>query len=380
MRQTLHVRSNSRFAQIGSAIFWAIALIPVLVLLTTPHVVVEDGGLHLSNAVALRGLIEGWFPSLLSWRPVLSPNITVEIVLTALTSFVSGDVALKVVLAVGLVGYAAAVAALMRAARLPVYFGIPLLAYEMHYFVMLGFLGFVWAVPLALGALAVAVRDPLSPRRVPLALLLTATWFTHVVPALTVSIAITLVVLVAHVAEGERPASAIAATVKAVALPLTPVALLTAVWFAQAPTGGLAHGASIASEIKHLLQFSDPLVSYAQIEYWLARALAVAVYAVAATVIVLRIRERRFLDRMDGLLAASVMTAVLSIAMPEHTGSGAGFVGLRLALFAIVFLLLWTCIQLNTLEGRARALAPAMLAVGAVVAVGIPIVRVPAMH
>ena len=55
----------------------------------------------------------------------------------------------------------------MRAMRLPVYFGIPLLAFEMHYFVMLGFLGFVWSVPLALGALAVVIRNPLAPRKVP---------------------------------------------------------------------------------------------------------------------------------------------------------------------------------------------------------------------
>ena len=159
--------------------------------LTTPHIVVEDGGLHLSNAMALRGLIDGWFPSLVSWRPVLSPNITVEIVLAALTTVISGDPGVEGGHRCRSLGYAFAVAALMRAARLPVYFGIPLLAFEMHYFVMLGFLGFVWAVPLALGALAVVVRNPLAPRKCPLALLLTATWFTHVVPALTVSIAIT---------------------------------------------------------------------------------------------------------------------------------------------------------------------------------------------
>ena len=84
---------------------------------------------------------------------------------------------------------------------------------------------------------------------------------------------------------------------------------------------------------------------------------------------------------MDGLLAAaSAVIAVLSIAMPEHTGSGAGFIGLRLTLFAIVFLLLWACIQVSALEGRARVLMPAMLGIGAVVAVAIPIVRVPALH
>jgi hypothetical protein len=368
------------FARAGFATFWLIAAVPLLVLLTTPHVVVEDGGLHLSNAMALRGLIEGWFPSLVSWRPVLAPNMTVEIVLAALTTVMSGNLALKVVIAVGLLGYAFAVAALMRAAHLPVYYGIPLLALEMHYFVMLGFVGFVWAVPLALGALAVVVRDPLTPPKLPLALLLVATWFTHVVPALTVSIAITLVVLVARLAEHQRLAGAIVTTVKALAVPLIPVALLTITWFVQAPAGDLHNGPGVLSEIKHLLQFSDPLVAYARIEYWFARALAVVAYAVAAVIIVVRVKERRFLDRMDGLLAASVVMAVLSFAAPEHTGSGAGFVGLRLALFAILFLLLWECMELPTLTGRARAGSIAMIGVGAFVAVAIPIVRVPALH
>lgn len=378
--KTLHFTPDWRFARAGSAIFWGIAVIPFIVLVTTPHIVVEDGGLHLSNAVALRGLVDGWFPSLITWRPVLSPNITVEIALAALTAVVSGDVALKVVIGIGLIGYAIAVAVLMRAVHRPVYFGIPLLAFEMHYFVMLGFVGFVWAVPLALGALALAVRDPLAPRKVPISLLLTATWFTHVVPALAVTIAVTIVVLVAHIADDERLADAVVATVKAVALPLAPVVLLTIAWYIQAPTGALQHGQSISSNVKHLLQFSDPLVSYAQIEYWFARALAAATFAVAATVVVVRCGERNFLDRLDGLLAASVVTAALSVAMPEHTGSGAGFVGLRLGLFAILFLLLWTSIQLGSLEGRARVMSAAMLGVGAIVAVAVPIVRVPALH
>jgi hypothetical protein len=350
------------------------------VVLTTPHIVVEDGGLHLSNAMALRGLIGGWFPSMVSWRPVLAPNTTVEIVLAVLTTVMSGNLALKVVIAVGLLGFAFAVFALMRAVRLPVYFGIPLLVFEMHYLVMLGFLGFVWSVPIALCALAVVVRNPLAPRKWPLAMLLTATWFTHVVPALTISIAIILVVFVAHLADHQRPARAVVATVKAIAVPLVPVALLSITFFVQAPTGALQRGPGVLSSITNLLQFSDPLVSYAHVEYWLARALAVTAYAVAVIVIGIRVRERRYLDRMDGLLAAAILTAVLSVAAPEHTGSGAGFVGLRLALFALVFLLLWLCIQITELTGRARSLSMAMLAVGAVVAVAIPIVRIPALH
>ena len=154
--------------------------------------------------MAWRGLIEHSFPSLLSWRAILPPNLTVEVVLAGLTTVVSADTALRLVIVIGLLGYAFAIAALIRAAGLPAYMGIPLLAFEMHYFVMLGFLGFVWAVPLALGAIAVVIRQPRNPPRVPLTLLLIATWFTHIVPALVATIATTTIVVVAHLGNREQ--------------------------------------------------------------------------------------------------------------------------------------------------------------------------------
>jgi hypothetical protein len=56
--------------------------------------------------VAWRGLIEHWFPSLLSWRAILPPNMTVEVVLAGLTTVVSADTALRLVIVIGLLGYA----------------------------------------------------------------------------------------------------------------------------------------------------------------------------------------------------------------------------------------------------------------------------------
>ena len=365
----------------ASATFWAIACVPVIVVLTTPHVVVQDGGLHLSNAVALRGLIEGWFPSLLSWRPVLSPNMSVEVVLASLTAVFSPDTALRLVLVTGLVGFAIAVAALVRAAGMPAYMGIPLLVFEMHYFVMLGFLGFVWAVPLALGAVAVVLREPLNPPKAPLVLLLVATWFTHIVPALVATIATTVIVIVAHLANGGRPTNAVSAALKVLIAPVTTIAFLTAVWFVQTRTSELYTGHSIVDATKALVQFSSPLVSYANVEKWLARLLAVAVYAVGGLVIVKRVRDRRYLDRFDGLLVSAVAMGLMAVAVPEHANSGAGFIGVRLTLFAPLFLVLWVCTEVSSLETqRARAATAAMVAIAAVVAVAIPVVRIPALH
>ena len=367
---------------VGSATFWVIALVPVVVFLTTPRIVLQDGGLHLANAVAWRGLIENWFPSLLSWRAILPPNLTVEVVLAGLTTIVSADTALRLVIVIGLLGYALAVAALIRAAGLPAYMGIPLLAFEMHYFVMLGFLGFVWAVPLALGAIAVVIRQPLNPPRVSLTLLLIATWFTHIVPALAATIATTTIVVVAHLANREQPRQ-VSATLKVLAVPIATMALLTLIWFLQSRTtdqDDLYQQQNVFSTTKDLLQFWSPLVAYAYAEKWLARTLAIAIYAVAAIVVVIRVRDRRYLDRLDGILASAAVMAVLAVVLPAHTNSGAGYVGVRMSLFAALFLILWVCTQLSSLQGRVRTAGWGMLAVAAIVAVTIPIVRIPALH
>jgi hypothetical protein len=66
--------------------------------------------------------------------------------------------------------------------------------------------------------------------------------------------------------------------------------------------------------------------------------------------------------------------------VPEHTNSGAGYVGVRMSLFAALLLILWVCSQLSSLRGRVRNAGWGMLAVAAVVAVAIPIVRIPALH
>ena len=45
----IHVR-------VGSLAFWAISAVPVIIVVTLPTLVLEDGGLHISNAVAMNGL------------------------------------------------------------------------------------------------------------------------------------------------------------------------------------------------------------------------------------------------------------------------------------------------------------------------------------
>ena len=60
--------------RVGSLAFWGISAVPVIVVLALPVLVLEDGGLHISNAVATNGLIRDWWPALLEWRPPFFPT------------------------------------------------------------------------------------------------------------------------------------------------------------------------------------------------------------------------------------------------------------------------------------------------------------------
>jgi hypothetical protein len=374
------IPGKARFAAAGATAFWAIAIVPVIVVMTTPHVVVQDGGLHFANTVALRGLFEHWFPNYLTARPTLQPNITVEGALTLLTMVTSADNALKIVLILGLLGYAVAVATLARFAGLPLILGIPLLAFEMHSLVIFGFLGFVWAVPMVLVALAVVLRRPTAPPPLLLTAALTVTWLTHIVPALVGVVAVPLIVVVAHLSDGERPVAAIAATVKRTAIPIAVVAALTLVWSAEAGDEHLMRAPHLLRAMKRLVDFSSPIATYAHAEMWLARALAAAVFCVAAGVVVTRVRGRAYINRFDGLLWSSAVMAVLTVILPEQIGSGASYIGVRISLFATLLFVLWVCTQFPTLDGLPSRAGWAMVAVAAVVAVAIPLVRIPALH
>ena len=189
--------------------------------------------------------------------------------------------------------------------------------------------------------------------------------------------------VVAHLGNREQRPRPVAATLKVLAVPIAAMALLSVLWFLQSRTTELYEPYqphNVFSTTKDLVQFWSPLVAYANAEKWLARILALAVYAVAAMVVVIRVRDRRYLDRLDGVLASAAVMAVLAVVVPEHTNSGAGYVGVRMSLFATLFLILWVCTQLSSLQGRVRTAGRGMLAVAAVVAVAIPIVRIPALH
>jgi hypothetical protein len=338
-------------------LYWAIAAVPVVVVLAVPQLVLEDGGLHLSNATALRGLIHGWWPDLLTWRAALNPNTTGELSLLGLTSFLGPDAALRIATIMGMLGYAGAVAMLVRALKLPLFTGLLLLPLEMSFPTMMGFLGFTWAVPLALVSIAVAVRQPTKRRLFPLVVLLTLTWLTHIVPALVAVFVITIVVLFSHRSAGSSWGRAALLTFKAVAPPAAPAVVLSAFWLVGSGTATLSDGPGVGAALKGMLEFSAPLVSLAHVEYWCARMLAVTCVAAAVCALVYRMRWRWVRLPEDGFVAAGLVLAYPAIMLPENSASGAGFIATRLSLFAVILLTLWLATQWPT---RSRlAMAPA---------------------
>jgi hypothetical protein len=365
----------------GSLAFWGISAVPVIVVLALPVLVLEDGGLHIANAVAMNGLIRDWWPALLEWRLTLLPYLTSEVALTGLIQAMDGDTALKVIAAIGLMAYSLAVASLMRAVHLPLAAGIPLLAFEMSYLFMLGLTGFVWGIALCLFVVAVALRQPLRPAAISLTLLLTATWFTHFVPAVVATIAIVLIVLFAHLAEGEALAKASYLTIRTLAVPVGLMVVLTLVWNMQGgQSGGFQSLSGMVDSASQLVQLFGPLVSYTRAEVWLARLLALALIITSALVVTIRVRDRRYRDRYDGILVTALLLCVLSVVLSPDGSNGAGYVNIRISLFAAIFLALWLCTQLPDLRGRAGTAWWAAAAIAAAVAVALPIVRVPALR
>lgn len=337
-------RSAAEFA------FWAAALAPALFVLTLPAVPLQDGGLHLSSATALQQVAGGEFPTVLQWRPGLPPNLTVEIVLAGLLSVVPPGPALKAVVVAVLVLFALGARSVVSAAGVAGPWAILVLPLAWHRPLAMGFLGFSAALALMLFALAVVVRRPADPPMVPLGLLLLATWLTHIVPALIAFGTCLLVVLAAAMGvrgAGGRPPMAAAGRV---ALAGAPFALLTAAYvLAAPPTEWNADGRSLLSRIAAVGGGTWGTVSTAPLEWWAYRTYTVITAVFIVVCLVVRVRRQQGWKATDGLLCAGVFLGLAAIVLPDGLSTGGGFLGMRLALIAILLTTTWTATTLGTL-------------------------------
>lgn len=357
----------------AETLFWVVAAIPVSLVLLVPQLVVQDGGLHLASAAAMEGLLVGRWPDLLVARPGLHPNLLVELLLLALVQVLDGNWALRVVVVLALVGFAAAGRAIARASGAPIWAALLFLPFAMHYMVLLGFIGFAVAVPIGMAAVAVVLRAPQRPPTVRVAVLLTLCWFTHLIPAVLLTVAVVLVVAFAQPRPGEM--------YRAV-LPAVPVIVLTAGFVLSTAGGGVRFTRDPVASAVEVLGMTLPMAAYADLEYEIIRGLALGLWLLAGTAFVVRLRRRRF-DHRDGLLVSAALFAALAIVVDQDTDAGT-YLNSRIALFVPLLMVAWLLTVgpelLEELPPLRRPAVVGLVAVlGVVATTGLAAVRYPAL-
>ena len=364
----------------GEVAFLVVAAAPVVALLAVPIPVLDDAGLHLASAAALQYTLTGQFGDVLTWRPGLPPNLTAEIVLLGLLQLLAPVWALKALIAAIVLGFAFAARRLVTAAGAAAPWAVLLLPFAWHRMLALGFLGFSAAVVLAMLAVALVLDRPARPPVPALAVLLTVTWFTHLIPAL-VAVGVCLAVVVTEYV-ATRGKGGAASPLVAVAPASAPAVVLTVVSLVLSPPAAPSpQPGSAVHRIADVLGMFWPDVSLVRAEYVLYGIVALALYVAAAAVLLVRLRPPRRLRAVDGLLVSAVLGDVAAAVAPEGVSGAGGFLGPRVALFPPLLLAVWVAAHVGAASSpaprRARGRV-ALAVVSAAVALLLVGVRLPA--
>jgi hypothetical protein len=343
-------RHRSAGRTVGEFAFGLAALTPMVAMLAIPIPVLDDVGLHLASASALGYQMDGEFADVLSWRPGLPPNLTVELALRALLWVLPPVWAAKTLVAAVLIGFAWAARRLVVAAGVAAPWALALLPFAWHRPLALGFLDFSAAVVPAMLAVALVLRRPTRPPVAALAALLTLTWFTHLVPALVATGVCAAVVVAGLVIDRrERPDARPWPAVRGLAWAAAPVLLLTAAFvLLNPPPPTVAQPGSALRRIVSVLAMIKAEVSLVRAEYVVFGLVALVLYAVAAAILVVRLREDRRVRTVDALLVCALLGAIGSVVSPEGVSGGAGNLGMRVALFPPLLLATWVVAHLGT--------------------------------
>jgi hypothetical protein len=329
---------------------WLLALLLTLQLAsiwTVAFLPTQDGPVHLEIASQLRSLARGGGGVVtdyyqLNARP--EPNWAVYPLLEALARATNWRVAEKLVVSGYLLAMVLALAYALAAVRTEAVF-LTLLALPLgaNYLFHMGFLNFCLSVPLALTTLGAGLRadGPLRGWRLAgVTALLLATSAAHPVSACAAAAGL----IVAGAWRGfatrgplvarRRRAGEYAARALVAALP----ALLLVASFLAGPS---RHGVIWHSPLDRLRRFVflHVLVSYDRVEL----APAIALGCLLASLAFLRLAGRRALtpwQRGTELLVVAVMLMALYFLVPDGVAGG-GYLGPRLALWTLLFAILW---------------------------------------
>ncbi|MGQ0625243.1 MAG: hypothetical protein ACT4PP_11430 [Sporichthyaceae bacterium] len=347
-----------------SALFWLpVSCAVVLVVLWPPNTV--DGPAHLLGALALGEVgadPSGIYAAYYERDLFPTPNLAGTVGLAALVQLTSLRVAETVVLVFASVGIPLALRFAIRAVRSEsAWLAIAALPLAFGYLYFYGFYNYCLAIALSLVCIGVLLRVAPAWRRGPttaLAALLTLTWLTHLVPFVAAA-----VFLLAVVATGPRTRRSWVGA----ALVVLPGAALSLAYLARTESGQSPSWEGWAGRLPGLFSLHTPLTTFSRWEDVIAVVLAGVLLTVG-------VRSRRADRHSPAGWAALAMLALLLVA-PTRFGLDFGLIDERLAIFPVLFGVLWlAAAPMPPRSSLAGALA-LVLATGALLAVRVPEVR-----
>lgn len=323
-----------------TALFWVpVALSAIAIVLWPPHTV--DGPAHLLGASVLADLINpsdpfegisefGGYGDYYRIDLFPTPNLAGTLLIGGLVDLTSLRVAETVVLLLAALGTPLALRYAIRAVRPDAAWlaiaGLPLCFGYLYFY---GFYNYCLAVALALICVGLALRAaPTWPRgpTLTLAAALTLTWLTHFVP-----FAAAAVFLGALTITGPRtPRSWLAPAVT-----LLPAAGLTVAYLLRTDSGDGPTWSGPLGRLAGMVSLHTPVTTFDRAEAVIAAPLALALLALGLRAV------RVGGDAAPGPALAAAAMAALVLVTPARFGIDFGLIDERLAVFPVLFALVW---------------------------------------
>lgn len=345
-----------------AALFWVpLALAAAWIVTWPPHTV--DGPAHLLGATAIAEYRGGFYGQYyeLDWFP--TPNVAGTALLAALVKVGSLRFAETVVLLLAALGTPLALRWAIRVVRpesdwlalaaLPLCFG---------YLYFYGFWNYCLGVALALVCAGLALRAAPEWRTRPtvaLTGLLTLTWLTHLVPFVAAAIFLGAVVVT-----GPRALRAW----RAPGLALLPGAALSGAYLLRTDAGEGPTWTGPVGRLAGLVSLHTTVTTFSRWEDAIAGAVAVVLVG-------LGVRAVRAGARWDTAAVAALATTALMLVTPTRFGIDFGLIDERLAVFPVLFGLLWLAAAPPPPRVALAAATALAVATGTLAAVRVPELR-----
>lgn len=358
-------RTAGRETSILAVLFWApLTLAALWIAIWPPHSV--DGPAHLLGARAIADHADPLYAAYyeIDWFP--TPNLAGTRLLALLVSLGGLRFAGTVMMLLAALGTPLALRYALRAVRSEsAWLAIAGLPLAFGYLYFYGFWNYCLAIALALVCVGLTLRvAPSWPARstAALAALLTLTWLTHLVPFVAAAL-----FLAAVVVTGPRTGRAVFAP----AVTVLPGVLLSLAYLLHTDSGDGPTWTSPLGRALGLVSLHTTITTYSRWE----DAIGVGI---AAVLVALALVARRVVPASGAGAAgaaaglATVAVAALVLLTPTNFGIDFGLIDERLAVFPVLFGLLWLAARPPEPRVALAAATALVVATGALAAVRVP--------